>query len=81
MCEGEAASDSGVPTPKGGWGETGWTEGGRTRSAAPRRTGWTASGASDWGFPRSGEGGGGRKIWEERKQKGAEGGRGDGYCG
>lgn len=51
------ASDLGVLTPRVGWGETGWMVGGRMRLAAPRRTDWTASGALDWGFPRSGEGG------------------------
>lgn len=57
MCGGEVVSDLGVLTPKGGWGEMGWTVGGLMRLVVPRRTDWTASGALDWGFPHSAEGG------------------------
>lgn len=68
MCEGEVVSDLGVLTPRGGWGEMGWMVGGRMRLAVPTQTDWTASGALDWGFPHSAEGGvengGGKK---ERK--------------
>lgn len=56
MSEGEAVCDSGVLTPRGGWGEKGWMVGVQMRSAVLRRTDWTASGALDWGFPRSAEG-------------------------
>lgn len=31
--------------------------GGRLRLAVPGQSDWTASGALDWGFPRSAEGG------------------------
>ncbi len=69
MCGGEAVSDLGVLTPRDGWGETGWTVGGRMRLAVPRQTDWTASGVLDWGFPRSAEGRGGKRRWKKRKEK------------
>lgn len=53
MCGGEVVSDLGVLTPRAGWGEKEWMVGGRMRLAVPRQTDWTASGALDWGFPRS----------------------------
>lgn len=55
--EGEAVGDSGALTPRGGWGERGWKVGVQMRSTVLRRADWTASGALDWGFPRSAEGG------------------------
>lgn len=53
MCGGEAVSDFGVLTPRGGWGEKGWMVGGQMKLAVPTRTDWTAFGALDWGFPHS----------------------------
>lgn len=53
MCGGEVVSDLGVLTPRGGWGEMGWMVGGQMRLTVPGQTGWTASGALDWGFPHS----------------------------
>lgn len=40
----------------------------QTRSAVPRRTDWTASGALDWGFPRS-AGGERRERRRERRER------------
>lgn len=53
MGGGEAVSDFGVLTPRGGWGEKGWMVGGRMKLAVPTLTDWTAFGALDWGFPHS----------------------------
>ena len=68
MCGGEAVSDLGVLTPRAGWGEMGWMEGGQMRLAVPKQTDWTASGALDWGFPHSAEGRRGGK-WGRKKRK------------
>lgn len=57
MCGGEVVSDLGVLIPRAGWGEMGWMVGERMRLAVPRQSDWTASGALDWGFPHSAEGG------------------------
>lgn len=57
MCGDETVSDFGVLIPRGGWEGKGWMVGAQMRLAVPRRTGWTASGALDWDFPHSGEGG------------------------
>lgn len=69
MCGGEVVSDLGVLTPRGGWGEMGWMVGGQMRLAVPGQTGWTASGALDWGFPHSAEGGVENGRWKRRKKR------------
>lgn len=74
--EGEAVGDSEAPTPRGGWGERGWMAGVQMRSTVLRWADWTASGALDWDFPRSAEGGKTNKKREtegsrrERKERG-----------
>lgn len=58
-----AASGSGATTPRVGWGAMGrmaWR-----RLAGPEHSCWTAAGASVWGFPHSGEGGGGKRGEEK----------------
>lgn len=58
VCGGVVVSDLGALTPKAGWGEMGWMVGEQMRLAVPTQSDWTASGALDWGFPHSAEGGG-----------------------
>lgn len=67
MCGGEVVSDLGVLTPRDGWGEKGWMVGGQMRLAVPRQTDWTASGALDWGFPHSEEGG--VEKWRRKEER------------
>lgn len=70
MCGGVVVYDLGVLTPRAGWGEMGWMVGEQMRLAVPTQSDWTASGALDWGFPHSAEGGvenGGGK-WEKKKK-------------
>lgn len=78
MCGGGAVSEFEVLTPRGVWGERGWMVGGQMRLAVPRQTDWTASGALDWDFPHSAEGGVESGGGEREKE---EGERRDGYCG
>lgn len=73
VCGGEVVSDLGVLIPRAGWGEMGWMVGERMRLAVPRQSDWTASGALDWGFPHSAEGGvenGGGKRGKKKKRVG-----------
>lgn len=51
MREDVVVGDWEVLTPRGGWEVMGWKVVGQMRRAAPGQTGWTASGALDWGFP------------------------------
>lgn len=75
MSEDETVSDFGVLIPRGGWEEKGWMVGVQMRLAVPRRTDWTASGALDWGFPHSVQGGvkhGGGKGRGEKRREGMD---------